>query len=242
MNGNLPKTTEQLVQMVNSSNERNNPHFDYYKKKYLNLVMMKYPLIRCLLLLILKEFNLCQKNKSMFRFIVKCNNYKLNQSDNTSNNAIIGPVNTNSPFDPSYIYTLYWLIIRIQMLIRDYIKREERSSLISNLLFKNNFTYNSNWTYTGIINNIKEVEYINFRYFKDSNSKNTNQKDSKLDTHIYNENKRFIELEELISRDTFFNKRTVNGIPLVNFTCKAYFVDILFIKNSVSCSARRNQS
>jgi len=89
------------------------------------------------------------------------------------------------------------------MLIRDYIKREERSSLISNLLFKNNFTYNSNWTYTGIINNIKEVEYINFRYFKDSNSKNTNQKDSKLDTHIYNENKRFIELEELISRDTF---------------------------------------
>jgi len=42
----------------------------------------------------------------MFRFIVKCNNYKLNQSDNTSNNAIIGPVNTNSPFDPSYICTL----------------------------------------------------------------------------------------------------------------------------------------
>ena len=79
------------------------------------------------------------------------------------------------------------------MLIRDYIKREERSSLISNLLFKNNVTYNSNWTYTGIINKIKEVEYINFRYFKDS----------KLDTHIYNENKRFIELEELISRDTF---------------------------------------
>ena len=120
MNGNLPKTTEQLVQMVNSSNERNNPHFDYYKKKYLNLVMMKYPLIRCLLLLILKEFNLCQKNKSMFRFIVKCNNYKLNQSDNTSNNAIIGPVNTNSPFDPSYIYTLcqfLCLIISVKIIM-----------------------------------------------------------------------------------------------------------------------------
>ena len=58
MKGNLYKMTEQLVEMMNSSNERSNPHFDYYKK-YLNLVMVIYPLIRCLVLLILKEFISC---------------------------------------------------------------------------------------------------------------------------------------------------------------------------------------
>jgi hypothetical protein len=283
MKGNLYKTTEQLVQMVNSSNEKNNPHFDYYKK-ILKSCNDDISFNQMLSSINFKGVQPLPKNKSMFRFIVKCSNYNLNQSGNASNNVIIGPVNPNSPLDPSDMYSLSipmshyhlsknnyvqdnfiyrisnkengaiakfierirFVDNRIQMLICDYIKRVDSSSPISNLLFKNNVTSNSNWTYTGIINKIKDDEYINFRYFKDFSSKDTNHKDSKLGTHIYNGNERFIELEELLSRDTFcyvhgliyplikviyvlVNERTVNGMPLVNFTCKAYFVDIIYI-------------
>ncbi|KAG4084344.1 hypothetical protein H8356DRAFT_1356368 [Neocallimastix lanati (nom. inval.)] len=73
--GNLYKMTEQLVEMMNSSNERSNPHFDYYKK-YLNLMLGS---------INFKGVHFLLKNISMFRFIVKWNNYNLNQSDNTSN-------------------------------------------------------------------------------------------------------------------------------------------------------------
>ncbi|KAL6588519.1 hypothetical protein U3516DRAFT_773570, partial [Neocallimastix sp. 'constans'] len=84
MKGNLYKTTEQLVQMVNSSNEKNNPHFDYYKK-ILKSCNDDISFNQMLSSINFKGVQPLPKNKSMF---VKCSNYNLNQSGNASNNVI----------------------------------------------------------------------------------------------------------------------------------------------------------
>ncbi|OUM65715.1 hypothetical protein PIROE2DRAFT_7213 [Piromyces sp. E2] len=132
---------------------------------------------------------------------------------------------------------------RIKHLISNYIKHIDTNSPISSLLSKNNVTYNQNWMYTGIINKSKDVEYINFRYFKDA----VNAK-SKIGTNVYS--------ADLLSRNTYcyihgniypilkvtyilINERMVNGIPMVNFTCKVYFIYINFSADSIQCSTEK---
>ncbi|OUM59716.1 hypothetical protein PIROE2DRAFT_14687 [Piromyces sp. E2] len=140
---------------------------------------------------------------------------------------------------------------RIKYLISNYINNIDENSPIAELISKNKVTYNQNWIYTGIINKGKDHEYINCRYFKDPINKKF-----KIGTNVYSDEKYCREVADLLSRDTFcyirgniypivkvsyviVNERTINGVPMVNFTCKAYFVDINFSSDSIYTSTER---
>jgi len=140
---------------------------------------------------------------------------------------------------------------KMKCLISEYIKHIDMNSPIANLLVKNKVTYDQNWIYTGIINKNKDVEYINFRYFKNS----LNEK-YKIGTNVYCGDVYSKEIADLLSKNTYsyiygniypiikisyvlINERVVNGIPMVNFTCKAYFVDINISADSVRCNTNR---
>jgi len=86
------------------------------------------------------------------------------------------------------------------MLIHDYIKRIDIGHPQLQIYYKKTMVHMI-WTEPTklLLTKIKDDEYINFRYFKDSN-----HKDYKLGTRIYNKNKSFIKLEELLSWNTFF--------------------------------------
>jgi len=151
-----------------------------------------------------------------------------------------------------FIERLRFIDSRMQMLISDYIKLINRSSPIYNMLKKNNVTFNQNWIFTGIINKgNNNTEYINIRYFKDSFKEK-----KKIGTNVYCGDDYLDKMADLLSRDTFcyingniyplikvnyiiINERIVNNIPMVNFSCKAYFVDINFIPNSIHYSTKR---
>jgi len=154
---------------------------------------------------------------------------------------------------------------KMKCLISEYIKHIDMNSPIANLLVKNKVTYDQNWIYTGIINKNKDqnwiytgiinknkdVEYINFRYFKNS----LNEK-YKIGTNVYCGDVYSKEIADLLSKNTYsyiygniypiikisyvlINERVVNGIAMVNFTCKAYFVDINISADSVRCNTNR---
>lgn len=184
---------------------------------------------------------------------IPMSHYHLNKNNYVQDNFIHKITNNENPSTVKFIERIRLVDERIKYLISDYIKNINMNSLspIANLLRKNNVTYNQNWIYTGIINKGKEDEYINFRYFKDAvNSK------SKIGTNIYCGDTYSNEIADLLSRNTFsyihgniypilkvnyvlVNERIVNGTSMVNFTCKAYFVDINFSLNSVRCSTKR---
>ncbi|OUM57257.1 hypothetical protein PIROE2DRAFT_17821, partial [Piromyces sp. E2] len=97
----------------------------------------------------------------------------------------------------------------------------------------------------------KDHEYINCRYFKEPINKKF-----KIGTNVYSDEKYCREVADLLSRDTFCyirgniypiikvsyviaNERIINGVPMINFTCKAYFVDINFSSDSIYTSTEK---
>ena len=127
------------------------------------------------------------------------------------------------------------------MLIHDYIKRIDIGHPQLQIYYKKTMVHMI-WTEPTklLLTKIKDDEYINFRYFKDSN-----HKDYKLGTRIYNKNKSFIKLEELLSWNTFFMSmelfrfllkyamsysKNESSIASINIICRAYFIDIFFLK------------
>lgn len=140
---------------------------------------------------------------------------------------------------------------RIKYLISNYIKNIDMTSPIANLLAKNKVTHNQNWIYTGIINKRKDTEYINFRYFKDPIKEKF-----KIGTNVYCGDVYSKKIADLLSKNTYcyihgniypiikvcyilINERVIDGITMVNFTCKAYFVDINISSDSLRFSTEK---
>mgnify|MGYP007070337512 CR=1 FL=1 len=180
--------------------------------------------------------------------------YHLSKTNFVQDNFIHKISNNESTSTQKFIERVRLIDEKMKYLISDYIKHIDGTSPIANLLLKNNVTPNQNWMYTGIINKSKDTEYINFRYFKDSNNGK-----SKIGTNVYYGNNYSIEVADLLSRNTFsyihgniypiikvnyilVNERVINGTVILNFTCKAYFVDINFSLNSIRCSTKRLNS
>jgi hypothetical protein len=273
------KTPEQLEQLINSSNETHNLHLEYYKK-ILQSCIDDRSFQEMLNSIKFKEANPLPGNGSMYRLTVKCydntsnifvgpindalptelaelyalaipmSHYHLSKNNYVQDNFIHRiSDNENEPIK-KFVERIKNIDSHIKMLIAEYIKNIDAKSPLANMLQKNNVSFNKNWIYNGIINESNGTEYLNLRFFKDSFDKR-----SKLGTAIYNGSKRFGELEDLLSRNTYsyvngkiyplfkvsyvlVNERFINGQRVVAFTCKAYFVDMLFSQNTVKCSTK----
>jgi len=270
-------TPDQLEKIINSNNKSKNSRLDYYKR-ILTACYSDIGFQNMVNTISFKEVVPLPKNNSMFRFVVKCYNNTSNvivgAVDDNSNLSLSDLPDLSIPMSHyhlsknnfvqdnffhkistdetapinKFIERIRLIDEKMKYLISDYIKRMDMTSPIANLLLKNKVTYNQNWIYTGIINKSKDVEYINFRYFKDS----VNAK-SKIGTNVYCDDVYSKEIADLLSRNTYsyihgniypiikvnyvlINERVINGIPMVNFTCKAYFVDINISAESVRCS------
>ncbi|KAL6590730.1 hypothetical protein U3516DRAFT_819074 [Neocallimastix sp. 'constans'] len=226
------KSSEQLVKSINSSNKSSTSRMDYYNRILSSSCSTDMIFQRMISTINFKEVVPLPKNNSMFRFVIKC--------FNNTNNVILGPLKISSGIT---LTDLPSLSIPIHI---------DESSPIYYMLKKNNVKFNQNWIFTGIINKgNNNTEYINIRYFKDSFKGK-----KKIGTNVYCGDDYLDEMADLLSRDTFcyingniyplikvnyiiINERIVNNIPMVNFTCKAYFVDINFIPNSIHCSTKR---
>jgi len=273
-------TPYQPENLVNSNNKSNNFRLDYYKR-ILTACYSDIGFQNMVNSISFKEVVPLPKNNNMYRFVVKCYNNSSNVTvgavDNNSDLSLSDLPDLSIPMShyhlsknnfiqdnffhrisPSENVSINKFIERVRLidekikyLISEYIKHIDENSPIANLLVKNKVTYNQNWIYTGIINKNKDVEYINFRYFKDS----LNEK-YKIGTNVYCGDVYSKEIADLLSKDTYcyihgniypiikinyvlINERIVNGIPMVNFTCKAYFVDINISADSVRCSTNR---
>ncbi|KAG4082101.1 hypothetical protein H8356DRAFT_1754570 [Neocallimastix lanati (nom. inval.)] len=183
---------------------------------------------------------------------IPMSHYHLNKNNFVQDNFIHRISENETEPMKKFIERLRFIDSRMQMLISDYIRHIDESSPIYYMLKKNNVKFNQNWIFTGIINKgNNNTEYINIRYFKDSFKGK-----KKIGTNVYCGDDYLDEMADLLSRDTFcyingniyplikvnyiiINERIVNNIPMVNFTCKAYFVDINFIPNSIHCSTKR---
>jgi len=270
-------TPDQLEKIINSNNKSKNSRLDYYKR-ILTACYSDIGFQNMVNTISFKEVVPLPKNNSMFRFVVKCYNNTSNvivgAVDDNSNLSLSDLPDLSIPMSHyhlsknnfvqdnffhkistdetapinKFIERIRLIDEKMKYLISDYIKRMDMTSPIANLLLKNKVTYNQNWIYTGIINKSKDVEYINFRYFKDS----VNAK-SKIGTNVYCDDVYSKEIADLLSRNTYsyihgniypiikvnyvlINERVINGIPMVNFTCKAYFVDINISAESVRYS------
>ena len=270
-------TPDQLEKIINSNNKSKNSRLDYYKR-ILTACYSDIGFQNMVNTINFKEVVPLPKNNSMFRFVVKCYNntsnvivgavddnsnlslsdlpglsipmshYHLSKNNFVQDNFFHKISNDETASINKFIERVRLIDEKMKYLISDYIKRMDMTSPIANLLLKNKVTYNQNWIYTGIINKSKDVEYINFRYFKDS----VNAK-SKIGTNVYCDDVYSKEIADLLSRNTYsyihgniypiikvnyvlINERVINGIPMVNFTCKAYFVDINISAESVRCS------
>ena len=270
-------TPDQLEKIINSNNKSKNSRLDYYKR-ILTACYSDIGFQNMVNTISFKEVVPLPKNNSMFRFVVKCYNKTSNvivgAVDDNSNLSLSDLPDLSIPMSHyhlsknnfvqdnffhkistdetapinKFIERIRLIDEKMKYLISDYIKRMDMTSPIANLLLKNKVTYNQNWIYTGIINKSKDVEYINFRYFKDS----VNAK-SKIGTNVYCDDVYSKEIADLLSRNTYsyihgniypiikvnyvlINERVINGIPMVNFTCKAYFVDINISAESVRYS------
>ncbi|KAG4082469.1 hypothetical protein H8356DRAFT_1753388 [Neocallimastix lanati (nom. inval.)] len=226
------KSSEQLVKSINSSNKSSTSRMDYYNRILSSSCSTDMIFQRMISTINFKEVVPLPKNNSMFRFVIKC--------FNNTNNIILFiefPENETEPMK-KFIERLRFIDSRMQMLISDYIRHIDESSPIYYMLKKNNVTFNQNWIFTGIINKgNNNTEYINIRYFKDSfKDKKKIGTNCLLDTFCYINGNIYplIKVNYII-----INERIVNNIPMVNFTCKAYFVDINFIPNSIHCSTKR---
>jgi len=270
-------TPDQLEKIINSNNKSKNSRLDYYKR-ILTACYSDIGFQNMVNTISFKEVVPLPKNNSMFRFVVKCYNNTSNvivgAVDDNSNLSLSDLPDLSIPMSHyhlsknnfvqdnffhkistdetapinKFIERIRLIDEKMKYLILYYIKRMDMTSPIANLLLKNKVTYNQNWIYTGIINKSKDVEYINFRYFKDS----VNAK-SKIGTNVYCDDVYSKEIADLLSRNTYsyihgniypiikvnyvlINERVINGIPMVNFTCKAYFVDINISAESVRYS------
>jgi len=168
---------------------------------------------------------------------IPMSHYHLNKNNFVQINFIHRISDNETEPMKKFIEFIRFIDSRMQILISDYIKHINGSSPIYNMLKKNNVTFNQNWIYTGIVNKgNNNTEYINIRYFRDSFKGK-----KKNGTNVYCGDDYLYEMSDLLSRDTFcyingnifplikvnyiiINERTVNNIPMVNFTCKAYFV------------------
>ena len=274
------KSSEQLADLINknNNNKSSNSRFDYYKK-ILNSSSTDTAFQNMLNTISFKELTPLPKNNTMFSFPVKCFNnmnnvilgpvnenysslqnisdltsltipmshYHLSKSNFVQDNFVYKITNNETGPIAKFIERVRLIDNRINMLISNYIKQLDMSSPLTPLLFKNK----NNWAYTGMINKIKDVEYLNIRYFK-----NSLYNKRKIGTNVYCGNNYIDEMAELLSRNTFcsiygkiypfikvnyilINERVINGIPTLNFTCKAYFVDMIFEENSIHCSTQR---
>ncbi|ORX41853.1 hypothetical protein BCR36DRAFT_587712 [Piromyces finnis] len=182
---------------------------------------------------------------------IPMSHYHLNKNNYIQDNFFHKISNNETASTNKFIEHVRLVDERIKYLISNYIKNMDMTSPISNLLTKNKVTYTQNWTYTGIINKSKDAEYINFRYFKDPIKEKF-----KIGTNVYCGDVYSKEVADLLSKDTFcyihgniypiikvcyvlVNERMINGVPMVNFTCKAYFVDINISSNSLRSSTER---
>jgi len=275
-------TPDQLEKSANSNSKSNNSRLDYYKR-ILTACYSDIGFQNMVNTISFKEVVPLPKNNNMFRFVVKCYNnssnvivgavdnnsdlslsdlpdlsipmshYHLSKNNFVQDNFFHRISSNESVSTNKFIERVRLIDERMKYLISEYIKHVDKNSPIANLLIKNKVTYNQNWIYTGIINKNKDVEYINFRYFKDS----MNEK-YKIGTNVYYGDVYSKEIAELLSKNTYsyihgniypiikinyvlINERVVNGIPMVNFTCKAYFVDINISSDSLLCNTNRLQ-
>ena len=200
-----------------------------------------------------KENSVLLDKSEMTNLSIPMSHYHLTKNNYVQDNFIHKVSNKETLYTNKFIERIRLIDNHIKTLITNYIKRVDMTSPIASLLIKNHVTYNQNWIYTGIINKKDDVEYINLRYFRNSiNGK------SKLGTNVYYGDNYSKEIADLLSRDTYcyvygniypiikvcyvlINERLVNNIPMVNFTCKAYFLDINFSSNSVRCNTNRIQ-
>jgi len=262
------KTPDQLVDFINSNQNLSQFRVDYYKK-ILFSCYSDYSFKNMIDTMNFKDVRQMEKNKHMYMFVIKTynNNNVIVGSLNDDSNLLLSdlselsiPVthyhlsknnfvqdhffhkilNNENKSTKKFIERIRLIDEKIKQLISDYIKNIDTTSPISELLKKNNVTYDKNWIYTGIISKTNDTEYINLRYFKESF-----KKENKIGTKVYCENKFSHELDDLLSRNTncyihgnvypivkigcvIVNERVIDGKPMVNFTCKAYFVDINF--------------
>lgn len=200
-----------------------------------------------------KESSVLLDKSEMTNLSIPMSHYHLTKNNYVQDNFIHKVSSKETLYSNKFIERIRLIDSHIKSLITNYIKRVDMTSPIANLLIKNHVTYNQNWIYTGIINKKDDVEYINLRYFRNSiNGK------SKLGTNVYYGDSYSNEIADLLSRDTYcyiygniypiikvcyvlVNERVVNNVPMVNFTCKAYFLDINFSPNSVRCNTNRIQ-
>jgi len=275
------KTPEELANIINSTNETSDSRINYYKNLLSNCAS-DLTFQNMLNTVKFKEVIQLPRNNRMYRFVIKCNNannnvvvgpvdnnvnindnnsfkplsipmrhYHLSKNNYIQDNFIYRISNNETGAIAKFIERLRLIDNRIQSLIANYIKNIEVTSPIANLIRKNNVTYNTNWIYTGIINKINDREYVNIRFFKDSINGN-----AKFGTKVYTGNDKFIEMADLLSRNTYsyvtgeiypiikvnyvlINERIINGKPIVNFTCKAYFVDLIFSQKTAHCSVEK---
>ncbi|ORX41444.1 hypothetical protein BCR36DRAFT_588061 [Piromyces finnis] len=272
--------SEQLVKLVDSKNKSNNPRLDYYKR-VLASCYSDIGFQTMVNTINFKEIVPLPKNNSMYRFVVKCYNnasnviigavndssdlslsdlptlsipmthYHLNKNNFIQDSFFHRISNNENNSTNKFICHVRLVDEKIKDLISNYIKNIDMTSPIANLLAKNKVTYNQNWTYTGIINKTKDIEYINFRYFKDPIKEKF-----KIGTNVYCGDVYSKEVANLLSKNTFcyihgniypiikvcyvlVNERVINGVPMVNFTCKAYFVDINISSDSLRLSTER---
>lgn len=200
-----------------------------------------------------KESSVLLDKSEMTNLSIPMSHYHLTKNNYVQDNFVHKVSSKETLYSNKFIERIRLIDSHIKSLITNYIKRVDMTSPIANLLIKNHVTYNQNWIYTGIINKKDDVEYINLRYFRNSiNGK------SKLGTNVYYGDSYSNEIADLLSRDTYcyiygniypiikvcyvlVNERVVNNVPMVNFTCKAYFLDINFSPNSVRCNTNRIQ-
>ncbi|OUM66257.1 hypothetical protein PIROE2DRAFT_6603 [Piromyces sp. E2] len=184
----------------------------------------------------------------LFELTIPMTHYHLSKKKIVKNNFFHKIMYNETNATKKFIQRLRLIDNKIKQLISNFIKDIDTTSPIANFLQKHKVTYDQNWIYTGIISksNKNDTEYINIHYYK-----NTDKRNTKIGTNVYLREDFSDDLDDLLSRDTYFyvygniypiikvscvliNELMINGKPVVNFTCKAYFVDMVF--SSIHCN------